>query len=269
MPENTGAPTPCPRFVYNGFDFVPELNSVFMTNGANSSAMRDGKIVGHAECENTWRFDLSQNKWTQIKSARHPANFPLGAALTYCSTAKKLIYCNYGELWTLEPGQGEWKKSKAALPERLYGQALCDDPLRKRMLVIGGTRNIASLDANEKGTHASSLFAFDPQTETIAKLADAPAPLYMAHMAHDAKRDIFITAPFKNSGEPSAGVLVYDPNADAWSQVVTRNPTPQSGKKSGGVALCFDTYRDCIIAFVPNSQAGADCFYAFRHIPAR
>jgi RNA polymerase sigma factor (sigma-70 family) len=263
--RNSNVPSPCPRYVFNGFDYSPELNALFLTNGANASAMRDGVVVGHKECENTWRLDLAENKWTMMKSTAHPTNFPLGASVVYSANAKKLVYCNYGEIWIMEPEAGEWHKSKAVLPDRLYGQTICDDPRRERMLLVGGAKNISQIDERT----ANTLYAFDPINETITRLSDAPAPLYMAHLAYDSTRDVFVAAPFKANAKSFDGVIVYNPKKEAWSKILTRNQTPQSGKKTGTVALCFDSALDCFIAFVPNSLAGADSFYAFRHLPAK
>src|SRR5262245_13684624 len=46
--ENDNEPTPCPRHVYHAFDYVPDLKAVFISNGANQTAMlSNGKVVGH------------------------------------------------------------------------------------------------------------------------------------------------------------------------------------------------------------------------------
>ncbi len=62
------------RHVYHAFDYVPELKSVFICNGANQSVMKDGKLVGHDECDGAWRLDLKSNKWTPVKSKPYPPN---------------------------------------------------------------------------------------------------------------------------------------------------------------------------------------------------
>jgi hypothetical protein len=58
LPENDQEPTPCPRHVYHAFEYVPSLKAVFISNGANQSATRGGKVVGHELCTDTWRLDL-------------------------------------------------------------------------------------------------------------------------------------------------------------------------------------------------------------------
>ncbi len=74
LPENDKEPTPCPRHVYHAFEYVPDLKAVFISNGANQSAMlRAGKVVGHELCTDTWRLDLRSNKWMRSRVARQPA----------------------------------------------------------------------------------------------------------------------------------------------------------------------------------------------------
>jgi hypothetical protein len=57
------------------------------------------------------------------------------------------------------------------------------------MLIAGG----GTLDAWLKGKAPAfhELYAFDPKTEAVQRLADAPTTLYSQHLAHDTKRDLF------------------------------------------------------------------------------
>src|SRR5262245_24686839 len=47
LPDNDKEPTPCPRHVYHGFDYTPDLKAVFICNGANQSATLKGELRGH------------------------------------------------------------------------------------------------------------------------------------------------------------------------------------------------------------------------------
>ena len=74
--ENEKEPTPCPRHVYHAFEYVPELKTVFICNGANQTALRkDGKLVGHDLCDGAWRLDLKTNQWARIVPAASPFPF--------------------------------------------------------------------------------------------------------------------------------------------------------------------------------------------------
>src|SRR5262245_24723803 len=89
-PENDMEPTPCPRHVYHAFEYVPDLDAVFICNGANQSAMRDGKVLGHDLCTDTWRLDLKSNRWTRIEAPGGPPN-RLDDAMAYCPDTRSLI----------------------------------------------------------------------------------------------------------------------------------------------------------------------------------
>jgi hypothetical protein len=81
LPENDTEPTPCPRHVYHAFEYVPDLKAVFICNGANQTVVdKSGKLVGHDECDGTWRLDLATNTWTRIKA--DGCSFLLNAATT-------------------------------------------------------------------------------------------------------------------------------------------------------------------------------------------
>src|SRR5262245_33335113 len=90
LPENDKDPRPCPRHVYHAFEYVPPLQAVFISNGANQSAMRDGKVLGHDLCTDTWRLDLKSTKWTRIDAPGSPPN-RLDDAMAYCPETNALI----------------------------------------------------------------------------------------------------------------------------------------------------------------------------------
>ena len=46
LPENDQEPTPCPRHVYQAFEYVPDLKAVFISNGANQT--RHGAATGNS-----------------------------------------------------------------------------------------------------------------------------------------------------------------------------------------------------------------------------
>jgi hypothetical protein len=176
LAENDKTPTPCSRHVYHAFEYVPELKSVFLCNGANQTALRaDGKLVGHDLCDGTWRLDLTTDKWTKIDSPDCPPN-RLDDAMAYCPDTQSIIYTGVGcQLWVFELDRDRWRKSEHSPPPHgSMGRTIFYDPSEKRMLVVGG----GALDAWMKGEAREfrELYAFDPRTETVRRLADAPRP---------------------------------------------------------------------------------------------
>ena len=105
------------------------------------------------------------------------------------------------------------------------------------------------------------MFAFDPQTETIERLADAPTALYSSHLAYDSKRELFFAVAMFNKGEQRSGMFAYDPQKDAWHEIKAIGDIPPHKSWFGWMQLCYDSHHDCLIGKVD------DKFYAFRYEP--
>jgi hypothetical protein len=261
LPENNDEPTPCPRHVYHGFEYVPELDAVFICNGANQTALdKDGKLIGHDACDGAWRLDLKTNKWARIVSDQCPPN-RLDDAMAYCPETKSIIYAGNGrQLWILDLSTGQWRKAKHSPPARTgMGQTIFYDPPRKRMLIAGG----GPLDGWKKGKAAEfrELYAFDPKSETVQRLADCPTAFYATHLAYDSKRDAFTAVVVYDKGEQPSGMFAYDPKKDTWREIRHANAIPPHGNWFGWMQVCYDSRHDCVIGKVN------DKFYAFRYAP--
>lgn len=263
LAENDNEPTPCPRHVYHAFEYVPDLKAVYLCNGANQSALRkDGKLVGHDLCDGAWRLDLKSNRWERVDSAACPPN-RLDDAMAYCPDTKSIFYAGYRrQLWVLDPATGQWRKAKNSPPERTaFGQTIFYDPSKKRMLIAGG----GPLDGWQKGKAREfrELFAFDPKTETVSRLADCPTAFYATHLAYDSKHRLFFAVVVFDKKEQPSGMFAYDPPKDAWHEVKPANAIPPHRNWFGWMQLCYDSHNDCLIGKVN------DRFYAFRHAPTR
>jgi hypothetical protein len=263
LPENDKIPTPCPRHVYHAFTYAPDLKAVFICNGANQSALRkDGKLVGHDLCDGAWRLDLKSNQWARIDAPDSPPN-RLDDAMAYCPDTKSLLYAGYNrQLWVLDPARGQWRKARHSPPPRTaFGQTLFHDPSKKRMLIVGG----GALDAWMKGKAPEfrELYAFDPRTEEVRRLADCPTAFYATHLAYDSKRHLFVAAVDFNKKEQPSGMFCYDPNKDVWSEIKPANSIPPHRGWFGWTKLCYDSQHDCFIGMI------GDKFYAFRYLPPK
>jgi hypothetical protein len=262
LPENDIEPTPCPRHVYHAFEYVPELKTVFICNGANQTALdKEGKLIGHDACDGAWRLDLNKIQWTRIVSDQCPPN-RLDDSMAYCPDTKSIIYAGSGrQLWILDPAKGQWRKAKQSPPARTaMGQTIFYDPPRQRMLIVGG----GPLDGWKKGKAAEfrELFAFDPKTEKVERLADCPTAFYATHLVYDRKHDVFIAAVVFDKGEQPSGMFAYDPQKDAWREIEHTNPIPPHGNWFGWMQMCYDSHHECVIGKVN------DKFFAFRYVPA-
>jgi hypothetical protein len=261
LPADEAEPTPCPRHVYHAFEVVPDLDAVFLCNGANQTVLdRAGKLVGHDACDGTWKLDLKTNTWARVGSREGPRN-RLDEAMCYCPDAKALVYAGAdGQVWVMGTDKGEWRKARASPPVRTaMGRTAFYDPSKKRVLLAGGGR----LDAWQKGEAREfrAVYGFDPKAETVERLADAPTALYSAHLAYDSKRKVFLTAAVFDKGEQPSGMFAYDPAADAWSEVKPANPIPPHKTWMGWTQMCYSPDHDCLICKVN------DKFFAFRYSP--
>jgi hypothetical protein len=263
LPGNDKEPTPCPGHVYHAFEYVPELKAVFICNGANQTALRaDGKLVGHDLCDGAWRLDLKTSRWTKIDSPDHPPN-RLDDAMAYCPDTRSIIYTGSGcQLWVLDLDKGRWRKAKESPPPHgSMGRTIFYDPSEKRMLLAGG----GALDAWTKGKAPEfrELYAFDPRTETVRRLADAPTALYASHLAYDSKRQLFVTVADFNKKEQPSGTFAYDPKLDAWHEIRPTNAIPSHKGWFGWMKLCYDSHNDCLIGMIGEK------LFAFRYVPGK
>lgn len=262
LPDNDDETTPCPRHVYHAFTLASDLKAVFLCNGANQTVIdKAGKLVGHDECDGTWRLDLASGRWKRIESKLTPPN-RLDDAMCYCPDTRQLVYAGANrQLWLLDIKEGQWRQAKNSPPARTaMGQTIWHDPPRKRMLIVGGGR----LDAWKSGPAAEfrELYAFDPAKETVERLADAPTALYSSHLAYDSKRDLFFTVAVFNGGEHASGMFAYDPTANKWQTVKVDGEIPPYRGWFGWMMLAYDSHHDCLIGKV------RDKLFAFRYEPS-
>ncbi|MDB5337445.1 MAG: hypothetical protein JWN70_3064 [Planctomycetaceae bacterium] len=259
LPENRTEPTPCPRHVYHAFEYVPNQKAIYLCNGANQTVLDlEGKLVGHDECDGAWKLNLKTNQWSRIKSAMTPVN-RLDEAMAYSPEANALVYSAAdGQIWFLDLDQGHFRKSKESPPKRTaMGRTIFHDPQRKRMILAGG----GALDAWTKGPAPEfrEIYAFDPVTESVTRLADAPTALYSSHLAYDSKRDLFFAVAVFNKGEQPSGMFAYDPANKTWLEVKTTNAIPPHNNWFGWMQMCYDSDHDCLICKVNEK------FFAFRY----
>src|SRR5262249_24762868 len=102
------------------------------------------------------------------------------------------------------------------------------------------------------------LYGFDPKTETIEKLADAPTALYASQLAYDTKRQKFVTVASFNKKEHPSGMFAYDPAKNAWHELKPANPIPPYRSWMGWRRVCCDSHHDCFIGVV------GDKIFAYR-----
>lgn len=265
LPENDTEPTPAPRHVYHAFDYVPDQKAVFLCNGANQTVLdKDGKLVGHDACDGAWRLDLKSNQWLKIAAADGPRNL-LDDAMAYCPDTKSMVYVSGSDrqVWLLDLSSGQFRKAKQGPPQRpAAGATIFHDPTRQRMLIVGGGRLEGQYN-QAKSNDFRELYAFDPKTEKVQRLADCPTALYEGHLAFDARHKLFFTAAVYERGEQPSGMFAYDPRKDAWQEIQSANAIPATKSWFRWLQMCYDAEHECLIGKL------GDQFYAFRYAPAK
>ncbi len=244
---------------------MTELKAVFICNGANQSIInKEGKLVSHDFCDGAWRLDLPSKKWSRIASTDCPRNM-LDDAMAYCPDIKSLVYHSgsNNQLWIMDVATGQFRKARQSPPQRgAAGGTIFYDPTQKRMLIAGGGPLEGQFNQAKKPVF-TKLYAFDPKTETVKKLADCPIPLYEGHLAFDSKRELFFTAAAFWKGDHPDGIYAYDTKKDSWQEIKSANPIPASKNWFSWLQLCYDSQHDCLIGKV------GDKFYAFRYVPTK
>jgi hypothetical protein len=229
---------------------------------ANQTALRkDGRLVVHDLCDGTWRLDLRTRKWARIISAQYPPNL-LDDAMAYWPDIRSLVYAGNGrQLWILDlegsVAQGEREPTPAP-------GVRADDLLRpvEKMHADPGRRPTGRL-AEREGTEFRELYAFDPRTEKVQKLAAGPTAFYESHLAYDRKRALFVAVAVFAKKEQPSGKFCYDPNKNAWHEIKPTNAILPHNTWFGWMQLCYDSHHDCLIGKV-NER-----FFAFRHVAAK
>jgi hypothetical protein len=140
------------------------------------------------------------------------------------------------------------------------GMTVFHDAPRKRMLLVGGG-SYGKWQTAAGGFN--TVYAFDPKTEEVTRLADCPTALCRGALAHDTKRDLFLAVAILRGDDVQqpSGMFAYDPKKDAWREVKPANALPEVKSNSFWMPLCYDSSRDCFIGMVGTT------FWAFRHVP--
>ncbi|MFO7900105.1 MAG: kelch repeat-containing protein, partial [Planctomycetota bacterium] len=102
LPANKEEPTPCDRHPYGNLAFVPDRNSLYLSTGANRSALR-GSIRGQTVTRDTWRYDIDRKKWIEIDETTVKPPGGLEDAMAYDAAHKVIVrICRGRATWLLD-----------------------------------------------------------------------------------------------------------------------------------------------------------------------
>jgi len=90
-----------------------------------------------------------------------------------------------------------------------------------------------TLDGTDGSANLSSVYAYDPNTDSWTAMADSPTARE-APTASYLSGKIYLANGWDASGNPTAELDVYDPATDTWS-TATANPVPAAGGSASAV----------------------------------
>ena len=137
-------------------------------------ALAPGFLLGTAQRDRTKNPGANA---TRLTSTECPRNM-LDDAMAYCPDIKSIVYHSASgrQMWIMDVGTGQFRKAKQSPPQRgAAGSTIFYDPTQKRMLIVGGGPLEGQFNQAKKPVFRE-LYAFDPKSETVTKLADCPIP---------------------------------------------------------------------------------------------
>lgn len=253
LPENEREPTPCDRHPYGNVAFVPEQNAVYLSAGANQSALA-GELRSHAACRDTWRFDLAGRRWTKVASDLEPPD-SLEGVMCYDPANKVIVrLCNDGtQTWLLDVTKGQWRNAEAENNPRCgKAAAMCYDSKRGRIILFGGRGRDNPLRVwNAPGVQTWSYSVAEHQWQP---LPDAPIAGRAAGMDYDPSRDCVVLHFSLEKGKPGR-TLFYLCDKNQWRALPER--ADAAGPPAPWHGLAYDATRDVFIraSYSPESRS--------------
>ncbi|MFO7900543.1 MAG: hypothetical protein R6V58_15965 [Planctomycetota bacterium] len=255
LPANKEEPTPCDRHPYGNLAFVPDRNSLYLSTGANRSALR-GNLRGQSVTRDTWRYDCAEAKWVQIDESKTKPPGGLEDAMAYDAAHKVIVrICRGRATWLLDVETDRWRDAKAKdNPGSGMGAAMCYDSKRERVMVFGG----GGKHGAAWNTPHPECYAYSVPRNAWIRLADAPVPVRSMGAAYDAKRDVVLVHTGRGRYPYFFGF--YDPAKDEWRRLDlpadAKRPVPRWH------TLAYDVAHDVYVR--ASASSGRPEWWLFR-----
>ncbi len=172
--------------------------------------------------DDTWAYDYESNTWTKMDPpTRPPARSHF--AMAYEASDRVVVFGGvdgfddpFGDTWAYDYDTDTWELlSRHGGPNPRGFTAMADDPTGDRVILFGGAEGLSQ---EPKG----DTWALDVGTGEWTELDPTPAPSPRARhvMATDAESGTIVLFGGGDSiWAPTNETWVFDPAADAWSQV--------------------------------------------------
>jgi hypothetical protein len=255
LAANKEEPTPCDRHPYGNLAFVADRNSLYLSTGANRSALR-GSLRGQSVTRDTWRYDCGEAEWVQVDESKTKPPGGLEDAMAYDAAHKVIVrICRGRATWLLDVQTDRWRDAKAKNnPGSGMGAAMCYDSKRERVMVFGGGgKHGAAWNAPHP-----ECYAYSVEDNAWTLLADAPVPVRAMGAAYDPKRDVVLIHAGRKRNPYFSGI--YDPAKNEWRRLNlpddAKRPVPRWH------TLAYDVVHDVYVR--ASASSGRPEWWLFR-----
>jgi len=248
---------PWTAHINNMLDFVPRTGLMYMHGGIM------GKRCLHG-VDTTWSYDPAATSWTNLTSAYTPRGVGdpdahIDGAMAYDSDTDQFVVFggipNFGgalhTTWVMNPTTHVWtQKLPAQAPPTNDAMSMRYDPIRHRMVLFGGWSG---------GTTYNQTWAYNvaANTWTNVNATNPPSPRGGHGFVYDSNHDVFILWGGKTfAGVTNNETWIYDPVANAWSQLLTSTAPPSNGNTRS--TMVYDPVHDRVIVPVGANYVNPD-----------
>ena len=216
-PEQIASLNPSPRG-YVSMAYDSESDRVILFGGQTG----DGRDSASYNSE-TWAYDLTANKWTQMKPASGPTG-RAGAELAYDTESDRVILFGGGnetpgvwnDTWAYDYNTNTWSEL-AKGPEQHMGTRIVYDSESDRIILFGGH------DMVKSNVSYNEIWAYDFNSDTWVEMkpsTTSPSIRNNHAMTYDAASDRVIMWGGENLAlARDDSVWLYDFNTNTWQEM--------------------------------------------------
>lgn len=191
-----------------------------------------GKDIFGFLLNDTWIYDVAENRWTRLTLDSSPSERWLTVMVYDPDTQQAVLFggeTNAGlddETWIFDLQNDNWmNKTPLMPPSARFGHTMAYDINSKKVILYGGETSLTSR------IRSSETWAYDVLNNswTSLKPANHPLPRSKHAMVYDAaKRQVLMFGGFsEGSSSPNGETWVYDYLTNQWSKLSPPFPTPQ------------------------------------------
>jgi N-acetylneuraminic acid mutarotase len=230
---------PAPRG-YHGLFYDPVGGRVVLFGGGTDTT----------DYGDTWSYDATVNKWTELAPKGEQPEARSWPALAYDAAGRKALLFGgatmvgaLNDTWTYDPALNSWAEVEPMgerPPERWLGVTVYDSA--HGMLILFGGAGVEGMlnDTWTYDTATGGWTARDP-------VGSLPSPRGFHSLAYDARSGRVVLFGGMNDYEEDLGDMwSYDPVKNSWTEIDSAGPAPTA---RSGHAMVYDSLNGRMILF--------------------